>query len=73
MNKVIHAPGIRFAEENVIIFDLKQAYEKGSRGAGETGLCVIPQMAHPFYNVPAQYFQDRQDDVIETQCEVLPA
>lgn len=73
MAQVIHAPGIRFSEDNVIIFDLKQAYEKGNKPNGETSLCVIPQLAHPFYNVPAQYFQDRPGEVIEAQGEILPA
>ncbi len=73
MSKVIHAPGVRFADDNVIIFDLKQAYEKRKESADETGLCVIPQIAHPFFTIPSQYFQDNQDVIIETTGMVLPA
>lgn len=73
MSQAICAPGIRFSEDNVIIFDLKQAYEKGNKPTGETGLCLIPQLAHPFYTVPSQYFQDGRGGVIETQSVVMSA
>ena len=73
MEQVIHAPGIRFSEENIIIFDLRQAYGRGSKPSSETSLCAVPQLAYPFFNVPAQYFQDKRGTVIETHGEVLSA
>lgn len=58
MAQPICAPGIRFADENVIIFDLNQAYLQGQKTVEEKGLCVIPQPAAPFFPVPTQYFSD---------------
>lgn len=72
MSKVIRAPGIRFPDDNVIIFDLKQAYEKKDKPIGETGLCVVPQIAYPFLTVPSQYFQDNREETGPTDI-VLPA
>ena len=52
----IRAPGVRFAEEDVIIFDLKQATQIQKGQVQETGLCVIPVPASPFQEIPADYF-----------------
>nr|DAJ59279.1 MAG TPA: hypothetical protein [Caudoviricetes sp.] len=52
----LRAPGVRFAEEDVIIFDLKQATPFVRGQEASTGLCVIPTPAVPFREVPADYF-----------------
>ena len=52
----LRAPGVRFAEEDVIIFDLKQATQIQKGQAQETGLCVTPVPASPFQEIPADYF-----------------
>lgn len=57
MNVPLRAPGVRFADEGVIIFDLKQATDMIQSGASaETGLCLIPTPAYPFCEMPASYF-----------------
>ncbi len=53
LGKVICAPGIRFDEENLIIFDLRQSYGTKEQ---TSALCVIPKPAVPFYQVPSLYF-----------------
>lgn len=58
MAQPICAPGIRFSDENVIIFDLKQAYIQGQKPVEEKGLCVIPTPAAPFLPVPPEYFSN---------------
>ena len=67
MSVPICAPGIRFADENVVIFDLKQAYMKDTKP--QTGLCLVPRPAVPFAPVPTKYFCDSAplfDDGIPT-------
>lgn len=66
MVQTIVAPGIRFTEENVIIFDLKQANAVGNKGSTATGLCVIPRPAAPFFQIPSEYFS--QDEVVVVDC-----
>ena len=53
MAQPVCAPGIRFSEENVIIFDLKQAQMCGKGQTGGTGICLIPRPAAPFFAVPS--------------------
>ena len=67
------APGVRFSEENVIIFDLKQAQMCGRKQAGGTGLCLVPRPAAPFFAVPAQYFSGEDVVVIDSDGEVVGA
>lgn len=67
------APGVRFSEENVIIFDLKQAYFGTKRGAGEFGLCVVPRPATPFFQVPTEYFSNERVIVVNENGEVVGA
>lgn len=57
MSKIMCAPGVRFGDENVIIFDLKQSYEQ-SVPVTEKRLCVVPRPALPFQALPAEYFGD---------------
>lgn len=66
MKTVLCAPGVRFSDENVIIFDLRQSYHQGDKH-GSTGLCVIPTPAAPFFQVPAEYFSDVQ--VVDAKFE----
>lgn len=77
MSHTFCAPGIRFDEDNVIIFDLKQAYRKGKNAQQETRLCVIQKTNAPFFEVPSKYFTDEpvvvQDDVIDVDDVVLIA
>lgn len=57
MNVPLKAPGVRFADEGVIIFDLKQATDMNQPNAcTETGLCLIPTPAYPFVEMPSGYF-----------------
>ena len=57
MNVPLKAPGVRFADEGVIIFDLKQATDMNQPNAcTETGLCLIPHPAYPFVEMPSGYF-----------------
>lgn len=56
MSTPLKAPGVRFAEENVVIFDLKQSQDIRTAPTQERGLCVIPTPAYPFMEVPTQYF-----------------
>ena len=57
MNIPLRAPGVRFADEGVIIFDLKQATDINKpNGAAETGLCLVPKPAFPFCEMPSLYF-----------------
>lgn len=56
MNTPLKAPGVRFAEENVVIFDLKQVQDIRTARTEECGLCVIPTPAYPFMEVPTTYF-----------------
>lgn len=57
MGVPLRAPGVRFADEGVIIFDLKQATDMTKPSVGtETGLCLVPTPALPFYEMPASYF-----------------
>ena len=57
MNIPLKAPGVRFADEGVIIFDLKQATDMNQPNAcTETGLCLIPTPAYPFVEMPSGYF-----------------
>lgn len=56
MNTPLKAPGVRFAEEDVVIFDLKQVQDMRSPQTEERGLCVIPTPAYPFMEVPSAYF-----------------
>lgn len=56
-NVPLKAPGVRFADEGVIIFDLKQATDMNQPNAcTETGLCLIPTPAYPFVEMPSGYF-----------------
>lgn len=57
MSKIVCAPGIRFGDENVIIFDLKQSYEQETPAA-EKRLCIVPRPALPFRAFSAEYFSD---------------
>lgn len=57
MSKIVCAPGIRFGDENVIIFDLKQSYDQETP-AVEKRLCIVPRPALPFQALPAEYFSD---------------
>lgn len=58
MNVPLKAPGVRFADEGVIIFDLKQATDMNQppNACTETGLCLIPTPAYPFVEMPSGYF-----------------
>lgn len=57
LNVPLKAPGVRFADEGVIIFDLKQATDMNQPNAcTETGLCLIPTPAYPFVEMPSGYF-----------------
>ena len=73
MAQPVCAPGVRFSEENVIIFDLKQALMCGRKHAGGTGLCLVPRPAAPFFAVPAQYFSGEDVVVIDSDGEVVGA
>ena len=73
MAQSVCAPGVRFSEENVIIFDLKQAQMCGRKQAGGTGLCLVPRPAAPFFAVPAQYFSGEDVVVIDSDGEVVGA
>ena len=74
MAQPVCAPGIRFSEENVIIFDLKQAQMCGKGQTGGTGICLIPRPAAPFFAVPSQYFaNDGGVVVIDADGEVVSA
>lgn len=73
MAQPVCAPGVRFSEENVIIFDLKQAQMCGRKQAGGTGLCLVPRPAAPFFAVPAQYFSGEDVVVIDSDGEVVGA
>lgn len=72
MAQPVCAPGVRFADEGVIIFDLKQAYVRGQKPASETGLCLIPTPAAPFFPVPTEYFSN-DNTVIVVEGTVLSA
>lgn len=72
MAQPICAPGIRFDDENVIIFDLKQSYLQGQKPVEEKGLCVVPRPAAPFFPVPSQYFSN-DIPIIEVEGEVISA
>ena len=54
MDVPIVAPGVRFAEDGVIIFDLKQATGPGERRA-QSNVCAVPVPALPFVEMPAAY------------------
>ena len=57
MSVPLRAPGVRFAEDNVIIFDLNQSRdERTIDKSEETGLCVRPVPAYPFATLPSTYF-----------------
>lgn len=58
MDKPMRAPGIRFSEDNCIIFDLNQACNAASKEEHETALAVIPQPAVPFMPVSTEYFSN---------------
>ena len=73
MAQPVCAPGVRFSEENVIIFDLKQAQMCGRKQAGGTGLCLVPRPAAPFFAVPAQYVSGEDVVVIDSDGEVVGA
>lgn len=51
----IKAPGVRFAEENVVIFDIRQAAEAAKNGGVDVLSCV-PTPARSFAALPAHYF-----------------
>lgn len=52
----LRAPGVRFAEDNVIIFDLNQSRDERTIDKNEeTGLCVRPVPAYPFTTLPSAY------------------
>lgn len=72
MAQPICAPGIRFSDENVIIFDLKQAYIQGQKSVEEKGLCVIPTPAAPFLPVPSEYFSS-DTPIVEVEGVVVSA
>lgn len=72
MAQPICAPGVRFSDENVIIFDLKQAYIQGQKPAEEKGLCVIPTPAAPFLPVPSEYFSN-DAPIVEVEGVVMSA
>lgn len=57
MDTPMRAPGIRFSEENCIIFDLNQASLPGACDV-EMALAVIPQPAIPFVPVSTEYFSN---------------
>ena len=59
MDKPMRAPGIRFSDENCIIFDLNQACVAGTQPT-ETSLAVVPQPAIPFLPVSTEYFSNDQ-------------
>lgn len=57
MGLPLRAPGVRFADEGVIIFDLKQATDMTRPNPNtETGLCLVPTPALPFFEMPSSYF-----------------
>ena len=57
MNIPLRAPGVRFADEGVIIFDLRQATDTSRHNdCTETGLCLVPTPAYPFLEMPSGYF-----------------
>lgn len=57
MNVPLKAPGVRFADEGVIIFDLKQATDmRQQNSSSEHGLCLIPAPAYPFVEMSSDYF-----------------
>ena len=70
MSQQISAPGIRFSEENVIIFDLRQAHLRGKKSAAETGMCLVPQPAVPFHQVAAEYFSE-EPAIIDVDASVI--
>ena len=71
MEKPAIVPGVRFAEENVIIFDLKQAHEKGKGCTSSTSLCTLPVPAAPFYQVSSAYFAEGEADMIQAEGRVV--
>lgn len=76
MSQNFCAPGVRFGGDNIIIFDLRQAYRKGKESRRETGLCVIQRTAAPFYELPTRYFSDEpmtQSNVIDVDGVVMSA
>lgn len=73
MDKPVCAPGVRFSEENVIIFDLNQASFVGKKLGGETGLCLVPRPAVPFYQIPSEYFSGGTPVVIDVDDAEISA
>lgn len=73
MEQPVYAPGVRFSEENVIIFDLKQAYVSGNKSGAEKSLCLIPRPASPFYQVPSEYFSASSQVVIDVDGKEIGA
>lgn len=71
MSQAISVPGVRFTEENVIIFDMKQAAMPGEKVSGETGLCVIPRPAAPFWQLPSQYFGASREIVLDADGRMV--
>ena len=55
------APGIRFPDENVIIFDLKQAYTKDDHVGNR--MYLVPTPSTPFYLIPPEFFPDNHSVV----------
>lgn len=70
LNQPMIVPGIRFAEENVIIFDLLQAHAKDSRGS-DASLCVVPVPAAPFYQIPKNFRVPENPSVICAEGRVI--
>lgn len=73
MDKPVYAPGVRFSEENVIIFDLKQACFGGKKSNSENGLCLMPRPAAPFYQVPSEYFSGSNQVIIDAEGNEIGA
>lgn len=71
MAQPVIAPGIRFSEENVIIFDLKQANLSGRKDSPSNGLCLVPRLAAPFFQVPSEYFSNDKTVVVDTDGRVI--
>ena len=46
-------PGVRFQDENVIIFDIKQAHKKEQRSASK--IQIVPNKASEFHVIPRRF------------------
>ena len=53
---VIVVPGVRYSDEQVILFDLKQAYLQGQKTKAERRTCFVPKVAEVFHEIPKEFF-----------------